>query len=429
MTESLAAPLIVPVPARRSSLLRTIIATNIGAVFEWYDLVLYAMFVVTLSKLFFPTGDPAVSVLLSLGTFASAWLVRPLGAIVIGAYADRAGRKPALILSAGLMMLGTLITAILPGYATIGLAAPILLLLARMIQGFSAGGEFGSATAMLIEQDPSRRGFYGATQWASSGFAVFIASMFAYLINASLTPEQVMSWGWRVPFLFGLLIGPVAWYIRQRVDESAEFEKAEQSPVPLAEVMTHDKLRVLAGAGIVAAGAAGSFMNTYMPTFATTKLGLDPSVALIGTIFAGLINSTMPFFFGHLSDRVGRIPLMGTFAVLGLVMTYPMFQWLVASPSVGTLIAIQAMLALVLYCGYYATAPALLSELYQTRRRVTGISISYVLGQLLFGGVTPLVVGFIVGRTGNPTDAGLYLTAIIFISLVSLWGCRRLGVR
>ncbi|WNJ88271.1 MFS transporter [Bosea sp. 685] len=429
MTESLAAPVTVPAPVRRSSLLRTIVATNIGAVFEWYDLVLYAMFVVTLSKLFFPAGDPAVSVLLSLGTFASAWLVRPLGAIVIGAYADRAGRKPALILSAGLMMLGTLLTAILPGYATIGLAAPILLLLARMIQGFSAGGEFGSATAMLIEQDPSRRGFYGATQWASSGFAVFMASMFAYLINASLTPEQVMSWGWRVPFLFGLLIGPVAWYIRQRVDESAEFEKAEQSPVPLAEVMTHDKLRVLAGAGIVAAGAAGSFMNTYMPTFATTKLGLDPSVALIGTIFAGLINSTMPFFFGHLSDRVGRIPLMGTFAVLGLVMTYPMFQWLVASPSVGTLIAIQSMLALVLYCGYYATAPALLSELYQTRRRVTGISISYVLGQLLFGGVTPLVVGFIVGRTGNPTDAGLYLTAIIFISLVSLWGCRRLGVR
>ncbi len=428
MTQTLAAPS-AAVPVRTSSLLRTIIATNIGAVFEWYDLVLYAMFVVVFSKQFFVTADPSVGVILSLSTFASAWLVRPLGAIVIGNYADKAGRKPALILSAGLMMLGTLMTAILPNYASIGIAAPILLVCARLLQGFSAGGEFGSATAMLVEQDPTRRGFYAATQWASSGFAVFMASMFAFLINTSLTPDQVASWGWRIPFLFGLLIGPVAWYIRQRVDESAEFEHTEQAATPLVEVVTEDKLRILVGAGLVAAGAAGSFMNTYMPTFATTKLGLDPSVSLIGTIVAGLINSTIPFIFGALSDRTGRVPLMTGFAILALFATYPMFLWLVASPSVFTLIAIQAMLAFVLYSGYYAVVPSALSELYQTRRRVTGISISYVLGQLLFGGVTPLVVGAIVGQTGNPTHAGLYLTAIIAISIVSIWGCRRLGVR
>ena len=152
--------------------MRTIIAATIGAVLEWFDLVIYAMFAVVLAKQFFPTADPSVSLLLSLGTFALAWIVRPLGAVVIGAYADRAGRKPALVLSAGLMMAGTLLTALLPPNAAIGLAAPLLLMLAHLLQGFSAGGEFGSATALLAEQDPARRGFYASLQWSASGLAV-----------------------------------------------------------------------------------------------------------------------------------------------------------------------------------------------------------------------------------------------------------------
>jgi len=202
---------------------RTIVAASIGAVFEWYDLLIYAMFVPTLSKLFFPTADPAVGVLLSLSTFASAWLVRPLGAVVIGSYADKAGRKPAMVLSAVLMMVGTGITGLLPGYASIGVAAPALLVLARLVQGFSAGGEFGSATALLAEQDPARAGFYASIQWACSGFAVFIASLVAYTVNTTLSPAEVLEWGWRVPFLLGVLIGPVAWYIRTRADESPLF--------------------------------------------------------------------------------------------------------------------------------------------------------------------------------------------------------------
>jgi MHS family proline/betaine transporter-like MFS transporter len=422
-------PIGMPGGARRRSVVRTAIAANIGAVFEWYDLLLYAVFAVTLSKLFFPPGGPNSAVLLSLGTFAVAWLVRPLGAVIIGTYADRAGRKPALVLSVGLMMLGTLITAVLPGYATIGLWAPALLVLARLIQGFSAGGEFGSATALLAEQDPRRRGFFASLQWAASGFAVFLASMFAYVINQTLEPAQVASWGWRIPFLFGLLIGPVGWYIRREMDESPEFVAIEPSAAPLREALTLDLGRILAGAGAVAAGAAGSFTNAYMPTFAITKLGLGASAALVGTIVAGVINSSLPIWFGHLSDRFGRLPVMWTFGGIGLVMIYPMFLWLVASPSVGTLVACQALLAVVMYCGYYATVPALLADLFHTRRRTTGVSISYALGQLLFGGVTPLVVGSIVARTGDPTSPGIYLTAVVVVSLVSLGVCRRYGVR
>ncbi len=409
--------------------LRTVIAASIGAVFEWYDLLLYAMFVPTISKLFFPSTDPTVGVLLSLSTFASAWLVRPLGAAVIGAYADTAGRKPAMVLSAVLMMIGTAVTGLLPGYASIGVAAPLLLLCARLVQGFSAGGEFGSATALLAEQDPARSGFYASIQWAASGFAVFIAALSAYGVNTLLSPEDVIGWGWRVPFIVGVLIGPVAWYIRTRADESPLFASQPHSETPLREVAANDKMRVLLGAGVVAAGAAGSFMNQYMPTYAITTLHLSASQALVGTLVAGAINTVVPMVSGHMSDRVGRVPVMACFGVVGLFMTYPLFLWIVGSPSMVNLVIIQALLALVMYSGYFAVAPALLSDLFVVRRRTTGISLAYVLGQLLFGGVTPLVAGALVAWSGSKSVPGLYLTAIIALSLGCLWAVRRKGVR
>jgi MFS transporter, MHS family, proline/betaine transporter len=419
----------IPLVRPRASRLHTAIAANIGAALEWYDLVLYALFAVVFARQFFPGFNASNSLLLSLGTFAVAWLVRPLGAMVLGAYSDRVGRKPGLTLSAGLMMVGTLMTAILPNYAAIGIAAPILLVVARMIQGFSAGGEFGSATALLAEQDPTRRGFYASLQWAASGFAVFMASLFAYAINTMLTPAQVDSWGWRVPFLFGLLIGPAALYIRSRLDEPEEFLNSSHSRAPLLEVAAQDKRRILVGAGLVAVGACGSYMNTYMPTFAITRLGLPGSTALLGTVVGGAINTLLPPLSGYLSDVYGRIRVMAIFGTLGLLMIYPLFRWLVAAPSVMTLVTIQALLALVFYCGYYAAVPAALADLFPTRRRTTGVSVSYVLAQLVFGGVTPLVVGWIIAATGDATSPGLYLSAVAVISLACLVAARRLGVR
>ncbi len=410
----------------RPGRLHTAVAANIGAVLEWFDLVLYALFAAVLARQFFPVADENVSLLLSLGAFAIAWLVRPLGAAVIGAYSDRAGRRAGLTLSAGLMMVGTAMLTVMPPYASIGLAAPVLVLVARMVQGFSAGGEFGSATALLAEQDPDRRGFYASLQWAASGFSVLLASLAAFAVNAWLSPAQVASWGWRVPFAFGLLIGPVAVYIRTRLDEPEEFLRAEHAERPLAELLATDKARVLLGAGLVAAGACGSFLNTYMPTFAFTRLHLPQSQALLGTIAAGAVNTVMPPLFGGLSDRLGRVRVMATFGVLGLVMIYPLFRWLIAAPSIPTLVAIQALIALVFYCGYYACVPAALADLFPVRRRTSGVSIAYVLAQTLFGGVTPLVVGWIVAATGDPTSPGLYLGAVMLLSLVCLVASARL---
>ena len=406
---------------------RTIAAATIGAVLEWFDLLVYAMFAVVLAKQFFPVTDPNVSLALSLGTFALAWVVRPVGAIVIGAYADRAGRKPAQVLSIVLMLAGTALTGVLPNYASIGIAAPILLLLARLLQGFSAGGEFGSATALLAEQDPARRGFYASFQWSASGLAVFLAATSAYVINTTLSPDQVAAWGWRLPYAFGLLIGPVAWYIRRRAEETPEFLQTAMAANPLAEVASHDKLRILLGAGVVAAGAAGSYTINYMPTFAATQLNMGPSTALIGTMAAGAVNIVLPPVFGHLSDVYGRFRVMGLFGAIGLLLIYPLFLWVLAVPTLGTLIAIQMIVALVFYCGYYSTVPALLADMFPTRRRTTGVSIAYVLAQLVFGGVTPLLVSWLIGVTGNRAAPGLYLTGVTALSLVCLFAVRRLA--
>ena len=405
---------------------RTVIAATIGAVLEWYDLLVYAMFAVVLAKQFFPVADPQVSLLLSLGTFALAWLVRPIGAVVIGAYGDRAGRKPALVLSAGLMLAGTLLTGLLPPYASIGLAAPLLMMLARLLQGFSAGGEFGSATALLAEQDPERRGFYASLQWSATGLAVFLAASFAFIVNTVLAPDQVASWGWRLPYLFGLLIGPAAWYIRRRGEETPEFIATPMAAHPIAEVASLDKVRVLLGAGVVAAGAAGSYTINYMPTFAATQLHMGATTALIGTMVAGGVNTILPPVFGHLSDVYGRFRIMGLFGTLGFCIIYPLFLWVLAVPTLFTLIAIQVVVATVFYCGYYATVPSFLAELFPTRRRTTGISIAYVLAQLVFGGVTPLVVSALIKATGNPAAPGLYLAAVTLLSLGCLAASSRL---
>ena len=245
-------------------------------------------------------------------------------------------------------------------------------------------------------------------------------------MNSLLSAEQVASWGWRVPFLAGLLIGPVALYIRRRLDEPLEFTEAEHSATPLRELLAADKLPVALGAGMVAAGACGSFLNTYMPVFAFTKLGLPSSSALLGTVAAGIINSLMPPVFGALSDRVGRLKVMAVAGVIGLAMIYPLFRWLIADPTIVNLVIIQSLIALVFYCGYYATVPAALADLFPVRRRTTGVSISYVLAQTLFGGVTPLVVGWIVATTNDPTSPGIYLSAVMVLSLGCLFAARHM---
>ena len=405
------------------------VAATIGTFFEWYDLLVYGAFAVVISRQFFPASDPAVGLFLGLLTFASAYLVRPLGAVLIGGYADRAGRKAALVLSAGLMLAGTLITGLLPNYATIGLAAPALLVLARLLQGFSAGGEFGAANTYLAEQNPRRRAFYASLQFSTTGLAIVVAASFGYVLNTVLSPAAMSAWGWRVPFLFGLLIGPVAWYIRRDVAESPDFAAGAAAAHPLREALAHDKLRMLVGAGVVCAGTVASYINIYMPTYAITQLHLPPASAFVGSIAGGLVSTLFPMLAGVLADRFGNVRVMTCAILAGIVIAYPLFLLLAAYPTVGTLALIQAVIALVFYSFYYAPVGTVLTQLFPASRRTIGSSISYVASQTFFGGITPVVVSSIIAASGNPMSPGLYLSAIGCVGLASLLVSRRMGVR
>ncbi|ORC47549.1 hypothetical protein B2G74_20750 [Burkholderia sp. A27] len=408
---------------------RAVVAASIGNALEWFDLVVYGFFAVIIAKLFFPAGNETVSLLLTLGTFGVSFFMRPLGAVVIGAYADRAGRKAALTLSIVLMMGGTLIIAVLPTYSSIGLAAPVILVIARLMQGFSAGGEFGSATAFLAEHVPGRRGFFASWQVASQGLTTLLAAGFGALLTGELSPQHMASWGWRVPFVFGLLIGPVAWYIRTRLDETPEFLAAETTTTPLRDTFTSQKLRLLIAIGVVVLGTVSTYLVLYMPTYGVKQLGLAPSVAFGAIALTGVIQMLFAPLVGHLSDRYGRTTIMLAPALLLLVLIYPAFVYLIAHPSFGTLITLQIVFGF-LMTGYFAALPGLLSEMFPVQTRTTGMSLAYNIAVTIFGGFGPFIIAWLIGFTGSKAAPSYYLIFAAVVSLVALMAARRkLGFR
>jgi len=408
---------------------RVIIAASIGNALEWFDILVYGFFAATISKQFFPTADETVSLLLTLGTFAVAYVVRPVGALVLGAYADRAGRKRALMVSIQLMMVATLLIAIMPPYATIGLVAPIAILLARLVQGFSAGGEFGSATAFLVEHMPEKRGFMASWQFASQGFATLLASAFGTVLTATLSDASLESWGWRIPFFFGLLIGPVGYYIRRYVAEAGEFvETADQERAPVKETFRTQKDRMLVAMGALAVSTAISYLITYMPTFAVKELDLPASTGFASTLVTGIVLTGLTPVVGHLSDRFGRTRIMLIFAALILALVYPSFAFLIAAPGFTVILGVMFLIG-VLKAGYFAPLPAMMAELFPVTNRATGLAVSYNIAVMLFGGTTPLVIVWLVDVTGSKLAPTFYLMFLAVVSLSCVvFARRRLGI-
>jgi MHS family proline/betaine transporter-like MFS transporter len=405
-----------------------IVSASIGNALEWFDLVVYGFFAVTIAKLFFPTGNDTVSLLLTLGTFGVSFFMRPLGAIVIGAYADRAGRKAALTLSILMMMVGTLLIALMPTYATIGVLAPVGIVIARMVQGFSAGGEFGSATAFLAEHAPQRRGFFSSWQVASQGLTTLLAAGFGALLTGNLSPEAMMSWGWRVPFFFGLMIGPVAYYIRRRLDETPEFLDIEPTQSPLRDTFASQKERLLLAIGVVVMATVATYLVLYMPTYAVKQLGLPSSAAFSAVLLTGVVQLIVAPIVGHWSDTHGRIKPMLTAAVALLVLVYPMFRVLDANPTFGALMAFQIVLGL-LMTTYFGALPALLTELFPVQVRTTGLSLGYNIAATVFGGFAPFIITWLIGATGNKLAPSFYLIFAALISITALLRTRKLGLR
>lgn len=409
--------------------LRAVAAASIGNALEWFDFIIYGFFALTMAKLFFPSENQTVSLMVALAAFGVPFFMRPLGAILIGNYADRHGRKSAFTLTISLMMVGTAIIATAPTYETAGLFAPLLIVLARLIQGFSAGGEFGSATAFLAEQDPERRGFFASWQFASQGLTTVLATSIGVTLTLTLTTAQIESWGWRIPFIIGLLIGPVAWYIRRHVDETIEFKTMQVSASPLREAFSDGKKRLLISLGVVALSTVSMYtVVLFMPTYATREFGLTTSVGFLGGLLVGTVQLVLIPVFGALSDRCGRLPIAFAAAAAMLVVFYPLFSWLAATPTLQTLLIVQGIIG-VLMAAYMGPLAALMAELFPPRMRTTGLSISYAFAVAIFGGLAPLFNTWIIAVTGNKLAPAFYLILAAAISLIALVFAKRQGSR
>ena len=417
----------VPVRLEQPAVRRAVLASVIGNGLEWFDFLSYAYFATTISRVFFPREDPTAALLATYGVFAVGFVVRPLGGILLGIYADRAGRKRALSLLIVMMAAGTLIVALTPSYATIGVAAPVLVILARIIQGLSVGGEFGSAAAMLTEYaPPGRRMFYGSLQMASQGVALLLASAFGYALTSLLSEGAMQFWGWRVPFLFGALIGPIGFYIRHHVGESPEFlrmqaERAQGQP-PAAPLSAS---AVVCAIGVIVVGTALNYLwHSYAPTYAVREMHLPLSAALGATTVAGVVAIVGYPISGWVADKVGAFRLFFPVVTAFALSAWPLYWYVVSAPSITRLFVAEIVATLFL-TAMSGPHPGMLAALFPTARRTTGIAVSYNLAVTVFGGLAPVTVTWLIEATGNPMMPAFYQIMAAAVSLALVDGTAR----
>ena len=401
-----------------------IVAATIGNVLEWFDFLVYGYFAVVIAEVFFPAGNPTISLLVTFGAFGLSYVVRPLGAVVIGAYTDRAGRKAGLTLSIALMMLGTAMMAFTPSYAAIGIAAPILITIARLLQGFSVGGEFGSAVAFLVEHGSARKGFSASWQWASTGAVSIIVALFGVALTTLLTHEQLIEWGWRLPYFFGLLIGPAGLYIRSRMPETPEYLEAKPASISIAELLRHQPVPVLLAIGASIVSNSSYYLLLYIPTYGIKTLNLPASTGFIATLVGGIALAVFSPMAGHYSDKTGRTRIMLVTAWLMLLGAYPVFYLMVASPSLSTAMFAVGFLNLV-KAGYSGILPSLLSEQFPVESRAVGVAFSYSISVTIFGGFAPFVATWLIAVTGDPLSPAYYLIATALLSIIALMVIQR----
>ncbi len=402
--------------------IKTIITVVIGNALEWYDFVVYSFLTVYLAKIFFPSVHEANSILAATATFGVAFCMRPLGGILFGIYADKYGRKSAITTIIALMTVAVFIIAVVPSYAQIGMAAPVLIVFARLLQGLSAGGEFGTSTAMLIELSPrGQRGYYGSWQMVGQSLAMLLGASIGMGLTYFLTTQQIESWGFRIPFIFGLIIAPVGIYIRRHLEETTIDESLIH---PRKEVHFSQKIRahrrqLLIAMGLVVGGTVSTYTNlSYMPTYVVRYLHLSMADAFMALIIGVLLMIILMPLFGGLSDRIGRKPILVNAILIYFLSIYPLFLWLHHDPSIGKLIVAQLIFCLLL-SAYFGVFAVILAELFPKEIRSTSLSISYNLAVMLFGGFAQFIVTWMIEVTATSLAITYYLMIAILISLVA----------
>jgi MFS family permease len=404
---------------------RAIISCALGNFVELYDFLIFGLFAAQIGANFFPASNPTTALLSAFATYGVGFLMRPVGAIVIGAYGDRRGRKSALILTVGLMAAATALTGLIPSYASIGIAGPILLILCRLVQGFSTGGEWGGAAAFLVEYaPPGKRGLVGSWHQFAVGLALTSGLLTAALLNSLLDKESMVAWGWRLPFILGFVLAPVGLYVRARVSESPAFERTKQqhgvARNPFKDALTTQGLPVLAAFGLAAVGTVGNYtFNIYMPTYATKQLQIAAGTAFWSGTTAAIVLTVLTPFFGALSDKVGRKPLALSSAILYGVLAWPLFNYLVGSPNGTSLVIVQSISAAVLAL-FAGPLCAILSELFPTRVRFTALSIGYGMSVTLFGGFAPFIATWLIEATKMPVAPAFFLIFAAIVSTITI---------
>lgn len=395
-----------------ASKVATVLRVTSGNFLEMFDFFLFGFYATYISQAFFPTGNEFASLMLTFMTFGAGFLMRPLGAILLGAYVDRIGRRRGLITTLVIMAFGTILIAFVPGYQTIGLLAPFLVLVGRLLQGFSAGVELGGVSVYLSEMaTPGNKGFYVSWQSGSQQVAIMVAAIIGYVLNRTFFPADMDAWGWRVPFFIGCMIVPFLFYIRRSLEETPEFLRRKHRPSAseIFRSLTQNWGIVLLGMLMVSMTTISFYAITvYTPTFGKSVLKLSDTDSLVVTFCVAVSNFFWLPVMGALSDRVGRRPLLLLFSGLTVLTAYPVLAWLVAAPSFANMLLVLLWLSF-LYGSYNGAMVVALTEIVPVEVRTAGFSLAYSLATALFGGFTPLVSTWLIQETANKAAPGFWL--------------------
>jgi MHS family proline/betaine transporter-like MFS transporter len=399
-------------------------ASFIGNFVEWFDYAVYGYLAVTITAVFFPESDPQTGLMLTFALFAISFLVRPLGGFVWGHLGDRIGRRTALSWSILLMSLATFCIALIPSYAAIGIWAPLILLLLRVVQGFSASGEYAGASAFLVEYAPdNRRGLFAAVVPASTAAGLLLGSLIAALLTGLLDSQQMSDWGWRLPFLLAAPMGLIGRYIRTKLEDTPVFrelaEEDEAVKAPVTDLFVKHWRSLLVACGAVLLNAVGFYVIlSYMPTYLSQEIGLDATLSYIATTVALLTYIGFIFLTGMLSDRFGRKKVLMSASILFIVLTIPAFS-LLGTGNFLVIVLVQILLGALLTLND-GTLPSFLAEMFPTKVRYSGFAVSFNLSNAIFGGTAPLVATWLIATSGSDLAPGWYLMAAAVVSLVAV---------
>lgn len=407
-----------PPAAQARNAKRAVGAAVVGNILEWYDFAAYGYVATIIASTFFPGNDRVGSLLEAFATFGLGFVVRPLGGIVIGRMGDVRGRKAALMLTIVMMAIGTVGIGLIPGYASIGVVAPLLLVICRLLQGFAAGGEWGGATAFIVEWAPrEKRGFYGSFQQASVAGGLVLGSAVAALCSTVLTTAQMDGWGWRVPFLLGIVLLPVGAYLRRNIDETPAYRDAVEHGAEPARIERGWVLACKAFGFTILWTVSYYVILYYMPTFTAKYAGVSRTEALwSNTVGLILLVAVIPLM-GRLSDRVGRKPLLLACCLAFAVLTYPLFAFLLSGTSLVGVIAVQIVFGIMIAM-FSGPGPATIAEMFPTHSRSTWMSTGYSLATSIFGGFAPFIATWMIQHTGSPISPTYYLIVAAIVSAI-----------